>query len=151
MGFYMDECLAEGRYQYLQILVLSIKADESWVSQGLVLEKKKKWDCHGHFAALIRVRKKSKELTVCLRGLKGGYPVIHTPIYSERQGSQAWNNLRPHVGTYQKTGKNRTPEWLNVCGYSGRGMGAVGRGHQGWQLEGKEQEEKGRVKGTLLL
>ena len=33
----------------------------------LVLEqkkKKKKWDCHGHFAALIRVRKKSKELTV---------------------------------------------------------------------------------------
>ena len=31
------------------------------------------------------------------------------------------------------------------------GVGVVGRGSQGWLLEGKEQEEKGWVKGALLL
>lgn len=31
------------------------------------------------------------------------------------------------------------------------GVGAVGRGSQGWLLEGKEREEKGWVRGTLLL
>ena len=79
-------------------------------------------------------KKKQGTDSVCLRGLKGGYPVIHTPIYSERQGSQAWSNLRPHVGTYQKTGKNRTPEWLNVYGCSGSRWRMVGCG-SGWQGE----------------
>lgn len=97
--------------------------------------KKKKMGLPWAFCCLDQDKKKKQGTdSVCLRGLKGGYPVIHTPIYSERQGSQAWNNLRPHVGTYQKTGKNRTPEWLNVYGYSGSRWRMVGYGG-GWQGE----------------
>lgn len=55
----------------------------------LVLEqKKKKMGLPWAFCCLDQGKKKKQGTdSICLRGLKGGYPVIHTPIYSERQGS----------------------------------------------------------------
>lgn len=126
----------------------------------LVLEQKKKKKKMGlpwAFCCLDQGKKKSKELTVSAwEASKVG---IRSSIPQSTQRDKAarheaiWGHVWAHIRKRAKT--EHLSGWMCMDILAAVrewwGVGAVGRGSQGWRLEGKEQEEKGWVKGTLLL